>query len=140
MQNSSSSLIQKRISELFETGKFNCSMTALAVLSELYYLQITQQTINAAQSLPGAGGVGDLCGFVSGYLMFIGVWGGYHNLERADLMQMSSRLSQSIQNQFGSLQCRELRGDCSIFAVEFFNFITPLVAEETEKLLSNKED
>lgn len=136
---SHSSLIQTRVNELFVTGKYNCSMTALSVFSELTGIPISQQTIDAAQMMPGAGGVGDLCGFISGSLMFIGVWGGYHNLPRADLRQMSLRMSQSIQERFGSLHCRELRDDCSILAVELLNFIAPILLEEIEKVYTTNE-
>jgi len=134
MHKDPSTLIQTRVSELFNTGKYNCSMTTLAVFSELSNVPISQQTMNAAQMMPGAGGVGDLCGFISGCLMFVGVWGGYHNLPQADLRDMSHRLSQSIQERFGSLHCRDLRDDCSILAVELLSYSAPILTEEMEKL------
>jgi C_GCAxxG_C_C family probable redox protein len=136
MKNNASSLIQNRVDELFVTGKYNCTMTALSVFAELEGIPLSQQAIDAAQMMPGAGGVGDLCGFISGSLMFIGVWGGYNNVPRADLRQMSMRLSQSVQERFGSLHCRDLRNDCAILAVQYLNFAAQILVEEIGKLMT----
>ena len=84
--------------------------------------------------MPGAGGVGGLCGFVSGGLMFIGAWGGYYDIPRTKLRHMSQRFSQAITERFGSLHCQELRGDCAVLAVDLLNFCIPILAEEIEKV------
>lgn len=114
-------------------------MTSFTVLSEIFNVPISQQTVHAAQVMPGAGGVGGLCGFVSGGLMFIGAWGGYFDIPRTKLRPMSQRFSQAITERFGSLHCQELRGDCAVLAVELLNLCVPILAEEIEKVDTNKE-
>jgi hypothetical protein len=109
-------------------------MTALTVLAEIFEIPIGEQTVDAAQAMPGAGGVGDLCGFVSGGLMFIGVWGGYHQIPRSDLREMSYRFSVSILEKFGSLHCRDLRNNCASLAVRLLESSIPIFVEEMKKL------
>lgn len=127
-------IIQARITEHFVTGHYNCAMIALTVLSEIFELPLSQQTIDAAQVLPGAGGVGNLCGFVSGGLMFIGAWGGFHQVPRHNLREMSQRYSNTILEQYGSLHCRDLLNDCASMGVAMLEASIPIIMEEIAKL------
>ena len=134
MLNNPTAIIKSRVEGDFVTGRYNCSMTALTVLAEIFEIPIAEQTIDAAQAMPGAGGVGDLCGFVSGGLMFIGVWAGFHHFSRGDIRQMSQRYSQTILEKFGSLHCCDLRNDCASLAVHLLESSIPIFMEEMKKL------
>lgn len=119
--------VQQRVTTYFLTGDNNCAMTVLRVLSETFQTPVAQQVIDAAQCMPGAGGVDHLCGLVSGALMFVGVWGGQQGVHRQTLRPLTSDLSRAIQERFGSLMCSELRlvEGCGPLAVAFLTFTIP---------------
>lgn len=127
-------LVQQRVQEYFVSGENNCAMTMLKVLAEVFETPIDSQVVDAAQVMPGAGGVEGLCGLVSGVLMFIGAWGGHQSLHRSVLSPMSKRFSSGIQEHFGSLYCRDLRNGCDELAVKVLNFAIPLLQEEMTKV------
>ena len=116
--------VQQRVTTYFITGDNNCAMTVLRVLSETFQTPVTQQVIDAAQCMPGAGGVDHLCGLVSGVLMFVGVWGAQQGLHRQTLRPLTSDFSQAIQEHFGSLMCNDLRSveGCGPLAAAFLTF------------------
>jgi C_GCAxxG_C_C family probable redox protein len=116
--------VQQRVASYFVTGDNNCAMTVLRVLAEVFETPVTQQVIDAAQCLPGAGGVDHLCGLVSGALMFVGVWGGQQGLHRQLLRPLTSNFSQAVREHFGSLMCSDLRRTegCGPLAVAFLTF------------------
>jgi len=132
-----SSLIKERIDALFVTGRYNCTMTVVAILSESFEFAVEPQVLSAAQAMPGAGGVGGLCGLVSGALMFIGVWGGAHGLHRSVLRPVSSGLTQAIQERFGSIDCRDLRLEegCGSLAQQILELVDPYLHERLPLLL-----
>ncbi|MFN2283730.1 MAG: C-GCAxxG-C-C family (seleno)protein [Anaerolineae bacterium] len=117
-------LVQQRVATYFVTGENNCAMTVLRVLSEAFQTPVTQQVIDAAQCMPGAGGVDHLCGLISGALMFVGVWGAEQGLHRQTLQPLTSDFSRAIQERFGSLMCSDLRSveGCGPLAVAFLTF------------------
>ncbi|MGC9394853.1 MAG: C-GCAxxG-C-C family (seleno)protein [Anaerolineae bacterium] len=116
--------IQQRVTTYFATGDNNCAMTVLHVLSEVFETQVVQQVIDAAQCMPGAGGVEHLCGLISGALMFVGVWGAQNGLHRQMLRPLTSSFSQAVEERFGSLLCSDLRPveGCCPLAVAFLTF------------------
>jgi C_GCAxxG_C_C family probable redox protein len=119
--------VQLRVAAYFVTGDNNCAMTVLRVLSEAFQTPVTQQVIDAAQCMPGAGGVDHLCGLISGVLMFVGVWGAQQGLHRQTLRPLTSNFSRAIQERFGSLMCSDLRlvEGCGPLAVAFLTFTIP---------------
>lgn len=120
-------LVQQRVTTYFVSGDNNCAMTALRVLSEVFETPVAQPVIDAAQCLPGAGGVDHLCGLISGALMFVGVWSGQQGLHRSVLRPLTSSFSQAVQERFGSLMCSDLRpaDGCGPLAVAFLTFTIP---------------
>ena len=130
-------LIQQRVATLFSTGENNCAMTVLRVYSEIFETPVDAQVIDAAWCMPGAGGVKHLCGLVGGAVMFVGVWGAQQELHRKALSPITRALNGAIQEQFGSLDCRDLRREkgCSALASEFLNFTVPILASEFESVI-----
>ncbi len=120
-------LIEQRVAAYFVSGENNCAMTVLRVLTEVFETPVAQPVIDAAQCMPGAGGVDHLCGLVSGALMFVGVWGGQHGLHRSVLRPVTSGFSQAVRERFGSLMCSDLRlaDGCGPLAVAFLTFTIP---------------
>ena len=116
--------VQQRVAAYFVTGDNNCAMTVLRVLAETFETPVAQPVIDAAQCMPGAGGVEHLCGLISGALMFVGVWGAQQGLHRQTLRPLTSGFSQAVQERFGSLMCSDLRPveGCGPLAVAFLTF------------------
>ncbi|MGC9358391.1 MAG: C-GCAxxG-C-C family (seleno)protein [Anaerolineae bacterium] len=131
-------LIRQRVDEYFASGKYNCTMTVLAVLSEIFEIPVGPQTMGAGQCLPSAGGTGGLCGLVSGMLMFLGVWGHEEGFHRQALQPGCLRLMEAIEGRFGSTLCTELRpaDGCAPLAVAFLEFIVPIVEEVSIRRIS----
>jgi len=67
-------IIKEKIHQLYWDLNFNCARTMLTCLSELFHFPISNQTMNAAIGMHGAGGFRAQCGLVEGALMFIGVF------------------------------------------------------------------
>ena len=120
-------LVQQRAATYFVTGENNCAMTVLRVLSEVFETPVAQPVIDAAQCMPGVGGIDHLCGLISGALMFVGVWGGQQGLHRQTLRPLTSSFSQAVTERFGSLMCSDLRpaDGCGPLAVAFLTFAIP---------------
>ena len=127
INNDMETLVQQRVAAYFVTGENNCAMTVLRVLAEVFKTPLAQPVIDAAQCMPGAGGVDHLCGLVSGALMFVGVWGGQQGLHRSVLRPVTSGFSQAVAERFGSLMCSDLRpaDGCGPLAVAFLTFAIP---------------
>ena len=131
------SWIQQRVGEYFVSGENNCAMTMIKILAEVFDVSLDAQVVHAAQAMPGAGGVGDLCGLVSGVLMFVGLWGGHHGLHRSVLRPMSQGFSEGGKECFGSILCRDLQGECGLLAVGVLDFAIPYLRDEMNKVLEN---
>lgn len=132
-------LVRQRVAEYFTTGDYNCAMTVLKVLGEVFDVHLEAQVIAAGRCMPGAGGVEGLCGLVSGTLMFIGVWGAHHGVSRQTLRPISTSFSQGVQQRFGSILCRDLRlNGCSKLAVDVLNFTILHLSEQMDRILYRK--
>ena len=101
--------ITKRVHELYWEEDINCARTSLICLSELFDINIAQQTIWSAAGLHGAGGYRAQCGLVEGPLMFIGIY--FHILGKSDAEIVSAcyDFASAFEKQFQSLRCLELR-------------------------------
>ena len=101
--------ITKRVHKLYWEEDINCARTSLICLSELFEIDIEQQTIWSAVGLHGAGGYRAQCGLVEGALMFIGIY--FHMLGRSEeeIVSACFDLASAFEKNFGSLRCLELR-------------------------------
>lgn len=101
--------ITKRVHKLYWEEDINCARTSLICLSELFEIDIEQQTIWSAVGLHGAGGYRAQCGLVEGALMFIGIY--FHMLGRSEeeIVSACFDLASAFEKKFGSLRCLELR-------------------------------
>lgn len=126
--------IRQRVQEYFVDGDNNCAMTALKLLSEVFDTPVDPEVVHAANCMPGAGGVGGLCGLVSGVLMFIGVWGGRRGLHRRVLAPVSKGFTEAVQQRFGSDCCRDLKpadgNGCAKLAEEMLEFAIGYLTEQ----------
>jgi C_GCAxxG_C_C family probable redox protein len=132
-------IIQRRVSEYFTSGRYNCAMTSVTVLSELFDVPVHPQVVKAGQVMPTVGGTGGLCGLVSGALMFVGVWGGQHGLSREELKPIARALVTAVEERFHSVDCRDLRpdsGGCTPVALAFFEVVVPVLEAELERALA----
>jgi C_GCAxxG_C_C family probable redox protein len=126
--------IRQRVNEYFVYGDNNCTMTVLQILGEHFDTPINADVVGAAQCMPGAGGMGKLCGLVSGLLMFVGVWGKQQGIHRAQLAPITNQFMDVVQQRFGSTDCDDLRraGGCAPLAVELLELSIPVLRAEME--------
>ena len=101
--------INDRITEYFVKGDHNCAVSTLLILSEKYELPVSQQVLDAATGMNGAGRSQAQCGLVEGTLMFLGIWGRKHDLSQDEIVNICYEYAAGFINKFGSLSCRELR-------------------------------
>lgn len=114
----------------------NCARTTLTCLSELFHIDIEEQTFNAAIGLHGAGGYRAQCGLVEGSLMFIGIILSRKGKSDLEIAEICYHFAEEFTKQFQSLRCYDLRpngftekdpphvcekltGDAIIFAYQF---------------------
>jgi hypothetical protein len=102
-------LVEDRVRECYWNHDWNCAVTTLRVLSEVYDVPLNQQILDAAVGMHGAGGYRAQCGLVEGALMFVGVTGRAQGLADGAIVERCYSLAQAFQTLFGSLLCRELR-------------------------------
>lgn len=100
--------IDNRVYDYYWNQDLNCANTTLHVLSELFHIKIQPQVLEATFGL-NAGRCGTQCGLAEGALLFIGIYGSRHNLERTEIKEKCQKFSISFQKEFGSLLCKELR-------------------------------
>lgn len=128
--------IRDRVKHYFVEGDNNCAMTVLRVLGETFEMPISPEVLTAAGVMPGAGGVGGLCGLVTGALMFLGVWGGQHGYHRSQLKPTSQEFMQQVKQHLGSSLCCDLKpaeGDCAPLAEQFLSFTIPFLQHALEE-------
>jgi hypothetical protein len=68
-------LVQDRVHEYYWVQDWNCAVTTLSVLAEVFRVTLSDQVVDAALGMHGARGYRAQCGMVEGALMFIGVLG-----------------------------------------------------------------
>jgi Putative redox-active protein (C_GCAxxG_C_C). len=101
--------INERVHCLYWNDDLNCTTTSLLTFSEIFHIQLNSQIFDAAIGIPGAGRYGAQCGLVAGALMFIGIHGREKGLEHEDIVSKCLNFSKGFENEFGSLNCRDLR-------------------------------
>ena len=90
---------------------WNCAVTTLLVLGDVFDLDVNDQLLDAALGMHGAGGYRAQCGLVEGGLMFLGVLGRARRMCEDAVVQVCYDYAQAFDGKFGSLVCRELRPD-----------------------------
>ena len=125
----SSEWLQEQVRLYFTSGKYNCTMTTLKVLTEVFEVPLHPQVLDAARMAPGAGGTGGLCGLATGALMFVGLWSAQQRIPRDRLRPLTQGMMAEIRERFGSMQCEVLEGDCSQLAVEMLDFLIPYLRQ-----------
>ena len=103
--------IFQRVRECYWQQDLNCVTTTLRILAEHCDVELSQQVLDAAVGMHGAGGYGAQCGLVEGTLMFLGILGRARRLPDADIVNLCCCYGETFENTFTSLLCRELRPD-----------------------------
>jgi len=102
-------LVHQRVHEYYWKRDWNCAVTTLLVLGEVFDVAIGDQVLAAAVGMHGAGGYRAQCGLVEGALMFIGIIGQKKGLAEDAIVQACYDYGERFETRFGSLLCRELR-------------------------------
>ena len=101
--------IQKRVKEYYWNDNINCATTNLKILSEQFNIKLSDQVIDAALGMHGAGEYGAQCGLVEGTLMFIGILGRTLTVSDNDIVNSCNKFAGQFENKFKSLLCNILR-------------------------------
>ena len=102
-------LVQHRVHEYYWRRNWNCAVTTMLVLGEVFDVALGDQVLAAAVGMHGAGGYRAQCGLVEGALMFIGVIGQKKGLAEDAIVQACYDYGERFETRFGSLLCRDLR-------------------------------
>lgn len=103
------SFIERRVRNYYWVENLNCTITVLKVLAETYEVELSQQVLDAALGMHGAGRYGAQCGLVEGTLLFIGIFGRAGNIPDERIVEACRSFAGEFEEQFSSLLCRELR-------------------------------
>jgi hypothetical protein len=101
--------VKKDVHEFYWTKDYNCATTTLKVLSRFFSIQLSEQVIDSAIGMHGAGKYGAQCGLVEGTLLFIGIYGRYLKLHDKELVKLCYRFAHEFETEFSSLLCKDLR-------------------------------
>ncbi len=101
--------VKNRVKKYYWEYNINCATTILKILSEHFQIILSNDLINAATGMHGAGKFGAQCGLVEGTLMFIGVFGKQRGFSDSSIAFLCNQFAGKFEKQFGSLQCNELR-------------------------------
>ncbi|BDU50424.1 C-GCAxxG-C-C family protein [Haliovirga abyssi] len=101
--------IEEKVKYCYWEKDYNCAITSIKVLSELFNIKIGEEILNSAIGIPGAGRYGAQCGLVNGALMIIGLRGKEKSLENKDIRELCNKFSKEFDEKFKSLLCSELR-------------------------------
>lgn len=131
--------LKQRVHTYYWEQNKNCATTMLLCLAEQFHISLTQQTLNAAIGMHGAGGYRAQCGLVEGALMFIGIYFANRKTEE-EIVRLCFAFAERFNNRFGSLVCKELRpqgfqkGDvshvCEPLTVEAIAFTCQFLQEQ----------
>ena len=105
----SEQFVKERVKRYYWDDDINCATTALKILSEKFNIALTDQIVNAAIGLHGAGEYGAQCGLVEGTLMFLGIIGRSMGAPDQEIVKHCNDFASAFENRFSSLLCRVLR-------------------------------
>ena len=101
--------VQKRVKKYYWDDNINCATTNLKILSEKFGIELSEQIIDSALGMHGAGEYGAQCGLVEGTLMFLGILGRTLNISDDDIIISCNRFASQFEKNFNSLLCSILR-------------------------------
>jgi C_GCAxxG_C_C family probable redox protein len=101
--------VEDRVHEYYWIDDINCATTTLRILSETFAIKLTDQIIDAAIGMHGAGEFGAQCGLVEGTLMFMGIAGRAEGIQDEYIVKSCQDFARQFEMRFGSLQCSVLR-------------------------------
>lgn len=101
--------IENRVHEYYWIDDINCATSTLKILSEAFAIQLTDQIIDAAIGMHGAGEFGAQCGLVEGTLLFMGIAGRAKGIQDENIVKSCQVFAEQFEIRFGSLQCSVLR-------------------------------
>ena len=101
--------IEERVHNYYWNDDINCATTLLKTVSEIFQIELSQQVIDSAVGMHGAGKFGAQCGLVDGSLMLIGIIGRNKKLSDEITVKNCFRFAEEFQKKFGSLNCSTLR-------------------------------
>lgn len=101
--------IDQKVHELYWKDDVNCTTASLLTLSQIFNISLCPQLLDAATGIPGAGRYGAQCGLIGSAIMLIGIQGKAKGLEHEEIVAICNSFTQGFEENFGSLNCRELR-------------------------------
>ncbi len=127
--------IENLVRKLYWDNDFNCAITTLIVLSDIYEIKLEKQVLFGATGLNGAGKYRAQCGLVEGTLVFLGIFGSIKGYNTNKIENICCEFASSFEKEFCSLKCYRLRP-------EGFNMDNPphLCEELTNKALLFTKD
>jgi C_GCAxxG_C_C family probable redox protein len=102
-------LVRDRVHKYYWEDDINCATTTLRILSEVFATRLSDQVIDSAIGLHGAGEFGAQCGLVEGTLMFLGIIGRSEGIPDENTVESCQDFARQFETRFGSLQCKVLR-------------------------------
>ena len=102
-------LVHRRVADYYWRDDINCATTSLKILSEIVGVDLSDQVIDAAVGMHGAGEYGAQCGLVEGALMFLGISGRRQNIPDDAIIHACKAYADQFEKRFGSLSCAVLR-------------------------------
>jgi hypothetical protein len=103
------SFVQKRVESYYWNNDLNCATTNLLILSETFCVKLSDQVVDSALGMHGAGEYGAQCGLVEGTLMFLGIIGRLIGIPDKDIINSCKEFAGKFENQYSSLLCNILR-------------------------------
>lgn len=101
--------VEQRIARYYRVDEINCAVATLKILAERFGLKISEQVLDSAVGMNGAGQYRAQCGLVEGGMMFLGIFGRKRGMSDDDIMELCREYAAAFEKRFGSLSCRVLR-------------------------------
>ena len=102
-------LVHRRVADYYWRDDINCATTSLKILSEIFGVNLSDQVIDAAVGMHGAGEYGAQCGLVEGALMFLGISGRRQHISDEAIIHACKSYAEQFEKRFRSLTCAALR-------------------------------
>lgn len=101
--------VENRVKSYYWNDDLNCATTNLKILSEKFSIELSDQVLDSAIGLHGAGEYGAQCGLVEGTLMFLGIIGRLIGAPDKKIVTSCYEFANEFENRFSSLLCKILR-------------------------------
>lgn len=101
--------IEAKVNKYYWQDDINCATTNLKILSEIFSIELSEQVLDAALGMHGAGGYGAQCGLVEGTLMFLGIIGRRNDIPEDKIVDSCKEFAEQFENRFQTLLCEVLR-------------------------------